>query len=296
MAGAEPGRVLPIDVEAVPGWVQGLRGSGGGGVLEELDGVAVGEVGRGGGEVAGLLGDLHLDRLHHEGLAGEVELEACELPVVAADVGLLEQDGAAFVELAEEAEAEVDVGGEMGVDAGEALLGAIDPDLAGDAAQDVGFEVGRIEARIGCEAEAIALAGGAGDDAFEAIEEGLGEQRHEVVDAGGVALLAPVAVLLELGMGGERVEATELGALGVGRERLAVDGDQAGDVAVPGLDDLLGGVAGDAVALLGFVEEVAEGEVVGVGSARWARARRTRAVGSRAGCFARGQTEGPAEG
>jgi hypothetical protein len=184
---------------------------------------------------------------------------------VIADIGLLEQDGAAFVELAEEAEAEVDVGGEVSIDTGEALLGAIDPDLAGDAAQDVGFEVGGIEVWVGREAQPVALARAAGDDAFDAIEEGLGEQRHEVVDAGGVALLAPVAVLLEIGMGGEGVEAGELGAVSVGGERLAVDGDQASDVAVLGLEDLLGGVAGDAVALLGFVQEVAEGAMGGVG-------------------------------
>jgi hypothetical protein len=168
----------------------------------------------------------------------------------------------------------------------------VDPDLAGDAAQDVAFEVGWVEARVGGEAEAIALAGGAGDDSFDAIEEGLGEQRQEVVDAGGVALLALVAVLLEVGMGGEGVEAIELGAVGVGGERLAVDGDEAGYVAVAGLDDLLGGVVGDAVALLGFVQEVAEREVVGVGLGTVGDGATDQSGGVDGGALRRGRRRG----
>ncbi len=44
-------------------------------------------------------------------------------------------------------------------------------------------------------------------------------------------------------MGGEIVEARSLGLFGVGGKRLTVEGDEAGDVAVASLDDLLGGVA-----------------------------------------------------
>ena len=53
-----------------------------------------------------------------------------------------------------------------------------------------------MEAWVGSEAEAVALARAAGGDGFEMVEEGLGQEGHEVVDAGGVALLVLVAMLL----------------------------------------------------------------------------------------------------
>ena len=61
-------------------------------------------------------------------------------------------------------------------------------------------------------------------------------------DVVGVLLLAFAAALLEVGMLEQRVEAVEFGAIGVGTERLLADGYKAGDSAVLGLDDGLGGV------------------------------------------------------
>ena len=80
-----------------------------------------------------------------------------------------------------------------------------------------------------------------------------------MVDAVRVLLLALAAVLLEFGVLGEVVEAGEFGLVGVGAERFAVDGDEAGDVAVFGFDDELGGVA----ALVDPAEQVLQ-RVVGL--------------------------------
>jgi hypothetical protein len=77
-------------------------------------------------------------------------------------------------------------------------------------------------------------------------------------DAVGVLLLAAAAMLLNLRVLGEIVEAGEFGLVEVRVERLSVDGDEAGDVTVFGLDDELGGV----VALVGAVEEILEGMVI----------------------------------
>ena len=52
-------------------------------------------------------------------------------------VGLFELDGSAFVQLAQDAPAEIYIGDDVGVEAGQAFLGLIDPKLAGQAAEDV---------------------------------------------------------------------------------------------------------------------------------------------------------------
>ena len=112
-----------------------------------------------------------------------------------------QQHCSAFVDLAEDAETEVDVGDEVGVEAGQPLLRLIDPDFAGNAAEDVGLEIRGNKVRIGREAEAVALAGGAGN---RCLPTGRGAHRAtgraDVVDALCVLLLALAAMLLQLGM------------------------------------------------------------------------------------------------
>src|ERR1019366_9936201 len=58
-------------------------------LFQELDGVAITQVGRDWGEMAGILGDLKAERLQHQRLAGHVELQARKLPVVSAKALML---------------------------------------------------------------------------------------------------------------------------------------------------------------------------------------------------------------
>ena len=93
-----------------------------------------------------------------------------------------------------------------------------------------------------------------------AIEEGVGQETHQAVHPVGVFLLALVTMLLDLGVVGQGVEAVELGLVGFGGQRLVVDGDETGDGALAGFDDVFGGVA----MVVGFAEVIAE-RVVGFG-------------------------------
>ena len=102
---------------------------------------------------------------------------------------------------------------------------------------------------------------GAGDGAVVVVEEGVGEQAHELVNAGVVFLLALVAMLLEVGVGIEIVESVDLGLAKVGVERRAVGGDGECDVALAGFNNFLGVVA----AIVFFVEDEALGMVRGFG-------------------------------
>jgi hypothetical protein len=74
------------------------------------------------------------------------------------------------------------------------------------------------------------------------IEQAIGKKAEDVGNAVCLLLVLFAAVLLEFGMGREIIEAGQLGFLGVRAERLAVDGDEAGDGAILGFDDELGGV------------------------------------------------------
>jgi hypothetical protein len=118
----------------------------------------------------------------------------------------------------------------------------------------VSLQVGRSKVWIGSEAQPIALARGAGSHPFKAVDKRVWQQCKQAVDALCVLLLALVAMLLQLGVIGQRVQAVQLGAVGLGAERLAIDGDQARNAAVHGLDDLLGCV----VALVGPMNEIAD--------------------------------------
>jgi hypothetical protein len=84
---------------------------------------------------------------------------------------------------------------------------------------------------------------------------------EELVDAGGVVLLAFMAALLEIRMGGEIVEAVDLGLVANGSQGLAIGGDGEGYVALAGLNDVLREVA----ALVAFVEDEADRLRVGIG-------------------------------
>jgi hypothetical protein len=93
------------------------------------------------------------------------------------------------------------------------------------------------------------------------VEEGIRQLAEEPVDAGGVLLLAFPAVVLEIGVSGEAVEAVDLGLMTDGSQRTAVGGDGEGHVALAGFDDVLGEVA----PLVVFVEDETDGLGVAIG-------------------------------
>lgn len=148
--------------------------------FEHADGVAVGERGADRGEVGRLLGKAGADGLQHQRLAGDVQGEPSQLPVVSGDFGLFEGEGSSLVEAGEDAEAKVDVGDEGAGEPDEALLAGVDPDFAGDAAQQVGFKVRRIPAGSGGKAETEAFAGAARHGSLGLVDERVGQQSHEV--------------------------------------------------------------------------------------------------------------------
>ncbi len=150
------------------------------------------------------------------------------------------------------------IGDEVGIEADKTLLGLVDPEFAGDAAEDVRLQIGWSEVRVRRETHAIALAGGAGNHVLEFVEEGVGQEAEHVSHAVGVLLLTLAAMVLQFGMLGERVEAVEFGFVGVRVERLAVGGNQAGYVAFRGFDDELGCVS----TLVDPVEQVLERPVI----------------------------------
>ena len=77
-------------------------------------------------------------------------------------------------------------------------------------------------------------------------------------DPVGVPLLTFAALLLQLGMLRQIVEAIQLGLIVLRVERLAVAGDQARHIAVFGLDDDLESI----VAFVHFVQQIAHGRMV----------------------------------
>jgi len=229
-------------------------------LLQELDRVAVTQVGRNRGVMAHLLGDLVAKRFHQNPVC-QMEAQPREFPAVVSYVGLFEEYRATFAQFAEDAESEVDVGDEVGIEAHESLLRLVHPDLTGDTAQDVCLNIRRIELGIGLEDEPIALSRSAGNHVLKLVEERIRQKAKDMVDAAGIFLLALAAVLLQLGVLGEIVEALEFGLVEVGADGLAVDGDQAGDVAIFGFDNEFGGV----VALVDLADEVLSGPMGLVG-------------------------------
>ncbi len=61
-------------------------------------------------------------------------------------------------------------------------------------------------------------------------------------------------MLLDLGVVGQGVQPVQLGLVGLGAQRLAVDRDQAGDIPIGGFDDVFGGV----VLLVLLAQKIAE--------------------------------------
>jgi hypothetical protein len=122
----------------------------------------------------------------------------------------------------------------------------------------IAASIGRIEARIGREAQAIALPRGAGNHIFEAIQECIRQEAHQAVDAIRIFLLPLVTMLLDLGVVGQGIQPVQFGLIGLGAQRLAVDRDQAGDISILGFDNVLGGV----VLLILFAQKIPERPMV----------------------------------
>jgi hypothetical protein len=94
------------------------------------------------------------------------------------------------------------------------------------------------------------------------VDEGIGQEAHKLVHAGVVLLLAFVAMLLQVGVGVEVVEAVDLGLAEIGVERRPIGGDGEGYVALASFDNFLGVV----VTVVLFVEDEALGMVRALGS------------------------------
>jgi len=248
---------------------------------EHPDRLAVVEAGGDGGEAGHLVADVEGERLDHQSFAGEVELHARQLPLAAVHVALLQEDGTAFVEAAEDAPSKIDAGDEMGAQADKAVLRRLHPDVAGHAAEDLRLEVGRVPVGVGREGEMPARQCGlrrgrrswfagnlhvrsAGDSAavraHVAVEEGVRQQAEELVHARLILLLVLLAMLLHGGIGGEGVEAVDLILTGRRAEEMAVGGDDQGHVALRGFNNVLEYI----VAVVLLVEQIAKGAVIGV--------------------------------
>jgi hypothetical protein len=115
--------------------------------------------------------------------------------------------------------------------------------------------------RIGREGQTNTRASRAILAAFVAIQKSVGQKLHEPIYAFRILLLALATMLLNLGMVGQVVEPVQLGLSDFRRQRLAVDGDQTGDVALAGFDDVFGGVA----MVIDFAQKIAERAVGSLG-------------------------------
>jgi hypothetical protein len=87
---------------------------------------------------------------------------------VVAYVGLFELDVSPLVQLAQDAPAEIYIGDDVSIDTGEAFLGLIDPDFAGQAAEDAQRTAGP---------SAVLRSGR--DDNLKARSLGLGEKSND---------------------------------------------------------------------------------------------------------------------
>ena len=221
--------------------------------LKELDGLAVVHGGQG-GVVGEFQGCVELDGFEEDAGVHD-EDHAGGAPLVVANVGLVEQEGAALFEFAQEATHVVDIVEAVAFEMGDALLGDVNPELAGHGFEGLGFNVVGIEGWVGLEGEPVAGAVRGIDGAGEGVEEGFGQGAEDFAGVFGVALLALLAVALEAGVVEEGLEAGLLGGFVIGGEGGVVALDEASDVAVTGFGNELGG--GEARA--GFAQGVAEG-------------------------------------
>jgi hypothetical protein len=229
------------------------------GVQEEVDGLLDGDGCGQGLEVEGGHAVVHVDGFEHDDAEGEVHVELGVDPAVGGGLVLVELDDAAGVDASEDAPAEVDGFEDAAVDAGHAVGAGVDPDAAGEAGEEVGGEVGRVEGGVGfeveddlgvCDVGELGLAGG------EGVEHGL---RHEADELEGVVAGGAVALVVPDEVGGgveDGLEAFAFGGVFGGGEGLAAALDEAGDAAVAGFDDF----ADDVAFGVDFVDAVAEGE------------------------------------
>src|SRR5580698_6881120 len=123
--------------------------------------------------MAGLLCHLNVQRLKHESLASHIQLQGSEFPIRPADILLFEQNGPALLQLADNAPAEINVLDEVGLQANQPFLRLIDQDITGHAAKDGRLNVGRLEVRIGQEAQVIARSTRRLYHALKTVEESL---------------------------------------------------------------------------------------------------------------------------
>src|SRR5260370_41169243 len=96
-------------------------------------------------------------------------------------MGLLQQYRSALAEPAYNPPAKIDLLDQVRVELYHALLCQIDPDFPGHPAEDLCFLTGRVELRVGREAQAIALAILPWRHSLVAIENGFRQQTHQPV-------------------------------------------------------------------------------------------------------------------
>jgi hypothetical protein len=192
--------------------------------------------------VACLLVDLVGEAFKNECFSGYMDGEAGQLPVVVAYVGLLQERSTSFVQVANEAEPKVYVGNEVAVEQDYTLLCLIDPELTREATEDVGLEVGWRPVWVWCEAEAVTLSRVAGGGTFGLVEERVGKEAQEIRDAIAILVFTFASSFLQFRVRGERIEAVELGLVGIGLKWLAVDCDEPGYVSIECFEDDFGRV------------------------------------------------------
>ena len=228
--------------------------------MQELDGLLVADTAGDGGELGEFQGSVEADGFEQDASI-HVQNQVNRSPLVVADVGLFEEQIAAFFEFAEDAPGVVDVVEAFAFKAGDALLGHIDPEFAGHGFEGLGFYVLGIEVGVGLEAEAVAGALRSVGDTGVLVVERIRQGAHDFSSAFGVVLFAYLAMALHFRVGGEFLEAGVFGLLFAGGKGNAVDGDEAGDVAVFGFDDELGG----GKARTGFAQPVLHGMAAVIG-------------------------------
>jgi hypothetical protein len=187
----------------------------------------------------------HGDSLDDDAHA-EVGVEPRVDPAAGEGLGLVQHDGAAGVDAADDAPAEVDRAQDVAFDAGHAAGAGVDPKAASEAGEQVGGHVGRMESRVGAEVEhdlrrgdvgKLRLAGRVGAD------HGV---RHELDELQGVVAggVAAAMVADEVGRGVEDgLQADELGGVFGGGDGKTVAFDEAGYGAVLAFDDITDDVA-----------------------------------------------------
>src|SRR5258708_15476687 len=158
-------------------------------------------------------------------------------------MGLLQQYRSALAEPAYNPPAKIDLLDQVRVELYHALLCQIDPDFPGHPAEDLCFLTGRVELRVGREAQAIALAILAWRHSLVAIEKGFRQQTHQPVYRVDHLLFAFPAMLLKVRVATQIVQTMQLRLVCLRAQRVAVDGDQTRHGAILCFDDLFRRVA-----------------------------------------------------